>query len=418
VIGAGILRAPTSIAALVPNGAAMLALWVAGGLVTALGINIVAELATAIPRDGGSYAWVHQAFGDTAGLAVGWTLAMSICCGIAALSMSFADFLAWIWPIGMRARHLVAAAAQLGLFGINLAGLRSGAIATHVTSMAKVLAIVGFVAAALIVAPRAHAAIGTVVAQARSAPIGFAALIGAYQLIGGAYSGWEAPTAFGAETTDPERTLPKSLYLGLIVSCAVYLIVISGLLIVLGVRGIAASDSPFSEIMQTLLGRAAGASVAAIAMLMVLSCANADVMTAPRYLYALAEDRLIPAAFAGVNRGGTPQNATLLVALISLALTLSGSFDLVFGLIATLGAVTSILVYSAFFALRLRRPDLPRPYRALGYPLLPALALLIAVASFVLFMHANGRGALVAIAVWVLCVPLAMLAKRGRANGR
>lgn len=413
MIGAGILRAPASIAANVPNAWIILALWIAVTLVATLGANIIAELASAIPRDGGVYAYVQRAFGDVAGLPIGWTMWMGNVAGISALTMAFADFLGSVWQLGTGAKIAVALAVQAVLYCFNYLGVREGRFTTQLTSALKGLALIAFVVIALVFAPdvatpvvHSHAATGT---------ISFVALIGAYQLIDGAFAGWDAPSYFAGENEDAARSVPRALFGGIAVTGGLYLAVVAALLYALGAVGMGATDLPFSLVLAKLGGPATGTIVAGIAMLIVISCANTIIMAAPRFLYALTEDGLLPRAVARVNKGGTPDVALLMTAAATTALTLTGSFDLVFGLIATLAAASFIFCYSAFFVLRWREPELHRPYRAIGYPVLPAISLFIAVASFTLYMSTNPFGAVYAVGLWAACIPLAMLARRTRA---
>jgi APA family basic amino acid/polyamine antiporter len=150
-------------------------------------------------------------------------------------------------------------------------------------------------------------------------------------------------------------------------------------------------------------------------MIIVIGCANANIMLAPRVLFALARDRLLPGVFESVNTGGSPYIAFLLSAVVSMALASTGAFALVFGLIATLSTMAAVIVEISYFVVRWREPELARPYRAILYPWLPALALAIDVVLLVLFAAHDHRGALFAAAMCALCIPLGLLARRARA---
>jgi APA family basic amino acid/polyamine antiporter len=115
-----------------------------------------------------------------------------------------------------------------------------------------------------------------------------------------------------------------------------------------------------------------------------------------------------------VNAGGTPSGAMLLTALFTIGVALSGAFDLVFGLIGTMNAIGAIVVIAALFVLRRREPALPRPWRALGYPLLPILALVLEGTALVLYSAADVTGIAFAIGLCLACVPFAWIARRGR----
>src|SRR5205807_1924102 len=144
------------------------------------------------------------------------------------------------------------------------------------------------------------------------------------------------------------------------------------------------------------------------------SCSNACIMAAPRILFALGHDRLLPRAFTNVNGGGSPTIAFLMTAVGTLALAGTGAFALVFGLIATLNAASGFLVDISFWMLRIKQPELPRPFRAIGYPVLPMIPVLVDGSLVVLFTLANYTGGLVAVGLGLLCLPFAFIAHRAR----
>jgi len=150
------------------------------------------------------------------------------------------------------------------------------------------------------------------------------------------------------------------------------------------------------------------------AMITVTSCANANIMVAPRILFALSRDRLLPTSLQAVNEGGSPYLGFALTAVISIALATTGAFRLIFGLIGTLNALSGFITDVSFFALRKREPDLPRPFRAILSPWLPALLVAIDGSLFVLFAAFDLKGAVVAAVLCILCVPLALFARRTR----
>jgi APA family basic amino acid/polyamine antiporter len=197
-------------------------------------------------------------------------------------------------------------------------------------------------------------------------------------------------------------------------TAALYIGINGALLHVLGVQGVAQSALPFTLVLAKVGGTVAGAIVAVFALLSVASCSNAGMMSAPRVLFALSRDRLLPAVFQSVNTGGSPTVAIAATAAGSIALALTGSFGLAFGLVATLQAASFILVILALFVLRRREPGLARPFRAMGYPWLPAFVLAIDLALLILFLNANWTGGLYAAIMWLACVPFALLARRAR----
>jgi amino acid transporter len=409
-IGAGILRAPAIIAHEVPGAALIIGLWVLGAVQASLGANIMAELATALPKSGGLYIYAQRALGDVGGLIVGWTVWAAKLAGIAATTVSFAEFLPLLWPAAAEHKIAVAVALQVALYAANIAGLREGRALQEITSLVKAgMLFVFILTAVVLVAPAEPATI-------LSSPVAFswANLILAFQLVRGAYSGWDAPLYFSGENTNAARNIPRALFFGILLTGSLYIGVNAALIHSLGLHGTASSTLPFTTVLNEVGGPTPAILFALTAMITVASCANANIMSAPRIIMALGIDGLLPHQFARVNSGGSPAYAFLLTAVGSIALALSGTFALIFGLIGTLDTVAAILVDVSYFVLRRREPDLPRPYRAIGHPVLPLIVLAIEVSLIFLFVSASYRGGLVALGICLLCIPFAMIARHAR----
>ena len=410
MIGSGILRSPSLIAANVPGVGLIVLLWLLGAIQVSLSANIFAELATALPKSGGAYNYARRAFGDVGGLVVGWTDWLSNIAGAAAASISFAEFLPLVVPAAGAHKIAVALALQLALYTANIAGLREGRAVQQLTSLVKALMLLVFIVAAVIfVAPAEPSTV-----LANPAVWKYADLILAYQLIMGAYAGWATPCYFTAENVAPGKAIPRALFLGILLTAILYLGVNWALLHALGAHGVAASPLPFTVVLNRFGGAAPSILFALTAMITVASCCNACIMAAPRILFALASDHLLPRMLTTVNGGGSPAVAFVMTAAGTLALAASGTFALVFGLIATLNAVAGVLTDAAFWALRWREPLLARPYRAFGYPVLPAIPILADASIVVLFVSADYTGGLVALAMGVLCIPFAYAAHKAR----
>jgi APA family basic amino acid/polyamine antiporter len=409
-IGAGIMRSPSIIAGEVPGMALIVALWVLGGLQALITSNIYMELGTAIPKTGGPYNFAHRALGDVAGLVVGWTGWASYLAAIAATSTSFAEFLPILWPAAATHKIGVAIAVQLVLYITNAFGLREGRAVQEATSFTKAVMLFGFAIAAVVLVapaePETHLA---------ASPVwSWWAIILAYQLITGAYAGWWQPIYFSGENVNPSKDIPRSLLFGVVLTSALYIGINWALLHALGPHGVASTTFPFGVVLGKLGGALPAMLFAITAMITVSSATNAQVMGSSRVLYALATDGLLPRIFATVNKGGSPVIAMLIGAPLSIALAMSGAFGLVFGLVGTLNTLCGVIVDVAFFALRRNEPSLPRPFRAIGYPLLPALVLLIDTALFTLFMSADILGMEIAIAMVIVCIPFALVTRRAK----
>jgi amino acid transporter len=403
MIGSGIMRTPSLVAASVPVAGAILALWAFGALHAGLQANVLAELGTALPRVGGQYVFVRRALGDAAGLATGWAMWCAHVAGLAAACIAFADFLGLIWPWAAGHPAVAGIGLQIVLYTANVAGLREGRTLQGLTSLLKTTLLLAFAAAALTLAP-----VRVVLPPHVETPLGLLALAAAYQLIRGAYNGWHAPVYFAEENVAPARNIPRALFAGIALAGAVYLLVNAALLSALGPLGLAADKLPYATVLARVAGGWAAALFALGAMVTVASVANANVMIAPRVLYALARDRLLPAALVAVNQGGSPYRAFAPTAAVSILLVTIGGFRFVFGLIALLVTLASVLTEISYFVLRQREPALARPFRAKLHPWLPGLALAIDLVLLLLFALADWRGALFAGALCIVAVPLAL----------
>jgi amino acid transporter len=409
MIGAGILRTPSLIATEVPYAGLILALWAIGAAHAALEANVVSELCTAIPRAGGFYVYAHRAFGDVGGLVVGWTTWIARIASAAALSVAFADFLALLWPEAGRHTVLVAIAMLVVVYGLNIVGLREGRAFQQATSLVKTLALAAFCIVAFVAAPSRPPDMA-----AMAPALGWMGIIAAYQSIVGAYAGWYEPVFFTEENADSGRSVPRAMFTSLAIASVLYLAINAALLHALGTAGVAHGALPYTTILAQVAGRTTGALFAAGAMFVVVSCANAGIMSSPRILFALARDGLLPSSLLSVNTGGSPYVAFVMTAVCAILLTLTGSFGMLFGMIGTLGVASFILTIASIFVLRRREPGLERPWRAIGYPWLPALVLTLDTALLALFLNVDRRGGLIAVGMWLACIPFAYIVRRGR----
>lgn len=412
MIGSGILRTPSLIAAAVPSAALILGLWVVAALHSALGANIVAELATTYPKAGGAYVYAHRAFGDVAGLVIGWTGCLAMCAGTAAGSIAFADFLTLLVPQTAPLKPIVAIALQVALYSVNISGLKAGRAFQESTSLIKVIMLIAFVAAAASSVSGARPAPPAAVASGGTATIGWTGVILAYGMILGAYAGWSYPACFGEETEEPSRNIPRAMGLGLLLTATLYFLINAALLQVLGVHALARSVLPFKEVLAQAGGPFPGVLFALGAMVTVTSVANSQLMPCARVLLALARDGLLPAPIRHINRGGSPDFAYLLSALATITLAATGSFAIVFGLIAIANTIGESILTLSLMRLRRREPALERPFRAWGYPWLPLLLLGVDATLLVLFASNNRVGVLFVIGLAVVCVPYALIARR------
>ncbi|MDH7974998.1 APC family permease [Sphingomonas sp. AR_OL41] len=410
MVGSGIFRTP---GAIVSNAGT---LWIAallllaGGIQTLLSANIWAEVSTAIPLSGGTVVVVRRAFGDTAALITGWTDALASVASSAQLSVAGAGFLAAILPGLTPYPGLTAAALTILVALINWRGVVMGEAAQMVASVAKAVVIIGLVVLLFRMTPLATSA--PAAAPDRAITIG-TMLIG-YQLVYGAYAGWSLPGYFAEETTDPGRAIPRALFWSVVGVTGLYLLMLVALAHVLPLTLLSGADFPAGIALANVLGPTSGVVLAFIALVTVLSCQNANVMPGTRIMLATARAGYAPRSLTHVNDGGTPEVALLVFTLLCVGLALTGRYELVFILMGTLNMALTAISDLAYFQLRRREPTLTRPFRAIGHPWLPLLALLLDLGILLAVAIADPWGAIYALIAIVIGVVAARLSRKSR----
>ena len=419
IIGSGIMRTPGLVADQVPVVWMVIALWALGGLHVMLSANVASELITKLPKAGGAYVPVRAAFGEAMGLLCGWTDWLSNTAAIAALSGACATFLGAIFPALAPHGATVAAGFALTIIAINWPGVREGQIAQTMGSIIKVGLIVGVIAVAFLAEP---IPVSEVVARAGAATlsaapaVGFFAVIAAYQMVYGAYTGWHAPIYFVEEDANAVKNIPRAMGISILLVATIYVALNLSLLSALDMTALRASDLPVALVIENAFGRSGGVLVALLAIVIV--AINAIVMGTARILYGMARDGLFLPVAMRVNKGGTPHIALAITAAVAVPLIFSGAFVFLFKLTAALAIFAFFLFEASLFALRRQQPNLHRPFRAIGYPLLPAFVCLLDLALLIAFIAADPMSGVYMLGLIAVCVPVGIVLHRRREAAR
>jgi APA family basic amino acid/polyamine antiporter len=413
-IGAGILRAPGDVAKQLPHVWLFLGVWIAGGAYALLGANAVAELGTMIPRSGGQYVFARRALGDYAGFLVGWSDWLSTCGTTAAVSVVIGDYSVALFPAlaGRAAPVAVAVAVLFAL--VQWRGIRWGGGVQNVTSLIKCLAF-----AALIIACFALGGARPASTGATQLPHGLTlglAVVLALQAVIYTYDGWAGVVYFSEEVKDPARDIPRSLFGGVLLVLAIYLLVNLALLYVLPVGRVAGSDLAVGAAAQELFGANGDRVIRALTIVSMLSGLNAYHLMATRVLFGMSRDKLFSERAARVNAGGTPTVALFVSCVVAvLFIVLSGTFAKIIAGLAFFFVANYTMTFASLFVLRRREPRAPRPFRAWGYPWTTALALAGSVAfltgAVVADLAGTTRDSLYALSLLVASYPLFRLVK-------
>jgi APA family basic amino acid/polyamine antiporter len=373
VIGSGIFLTPGRIAELLPRAGLVLGVWATGALLSLAGALANAELGAMYPHAGGDYVYVREAFHPAAGFLVGWLSFFVIYAGtIATLAAGFAGGLGQLAGIGDAAQLALAVVLVIACSALNYVGVRWGARANNLTTLVKVASLVVFAAAGF---ASGHGELGHLAGPAPKAPVALWAFGLALSPVLFSYLGWNASIYVASEIRDPTRNVPRSLFLGLGLCAAIYLLMNVLYLYAVPVdaqRGIANAGEASARV---LFGAAGGTLVALLVLWSILGTLNATILVGPRIAYAMALDGLF---FAGVDQAHatfrTPSVAIAFQAAAAIAiLLLLRSFPSALDYTTFAIVLATMADVAALYALRRRQPDRARPYRAWGYPWVPAL---------------------------------------------
>ena len=436
MIGSGIFIVSADIVHQVQSPGLLLAVWLASGVMTMIGALTYGELAAAMPHAGGQYVYLRESLGPLWGFLYGWTMLLVIqTATIAAVAIAFAKFTAvmipwfsassWIlkvgtfgpwqfwfgslgpYNVGLNRQNLLGILSIILLTWINTRGLRIGKIVQNIFTVAKIgalalLVIVGlWFSTAIARATNFHdfwrnAGLGILHAYPPDNPtwwIGTITLVGV-AMVGSLFAmdAWNNVTFTAAEVRNPSRNLPLSLAFGTGIVVLLYMLANIAYLNVLPLSGdphgatalargieFAADSRVATAVIEVIIGPA-GAIVMAIAILISgFGCNNGLILSGARIYYAMAKDRLFFQSVGKVNRFHAPSVALIVQCIWTCILCLSGSYSQLLDFLIFAVLIFYILTFTGLFILRWKRPEMPRPYKAWGYPVLPALYLVMAV---------------------------------------
>lgn len=383
-IGSGIFRSPAGVAQQVPHAPLVLALWIAGGLIALCGALSFAELAAAFPETGGYYVYLREGWGRPTAFLFGWAqLVLIRASAIGGVAIAAADYalrtvgvdpLTHWWVARGSAAVAIAFAAFVNIIGVNL-----GAAIVNVSSAAKFLALLIIIASAFVLG-RYHGGTTEHFMSGAPGPITAGALGLALVSVLWAYDGFGDVGFTAGEVKDPGRTLPRAIVGGTLTIVVVYVLANAAYLYVSPVEAIARSPLVAADTMTAVFGPAGAVIVSMFIAISAFGALNGIVLSSPRVFFAMAEDRLFFRSIAAVHpRFHTPHVAILLAAALGTALVLSRSFEALTNTFVIAVWPFYALAVGALFRLRRRRPDLPRPYRVSGYPVIPALFIVAVV---------------------------------------
>jgi basic amino acid/polyamine antiporter, APA family len=421
VIGIGIFRTPALVAGHAGTTVAFYLAWMLGGVISLCGALTYAEIGSRLPRAGGQYRAVAEAYHPMAAFMLTWSQAVLQGAGAAGVAFIGAEYLNLVLlPAGARTPGALLASAgvlMLVLLALNWAGIRTGARTQNVLSLSKIVMIAGLALSALLLvgqpaAPVAAAAAATMPPLATLAGFASAAVAVFYT-----YGGYQGAMNLAGDVREPQRNLPRAVTGGVLVIIALYFGINAAYERVLGLSGVAASPLVAAALARATLGPVGEVVVSVAIFLSAAGFVNATILQMPRSYYAMAEDGALPAAFLRVD----PRTQVQRVGLAFFAFTMLGpalmlgSFDKLLNYVMFSDSLALAALASTLFVLR-RRDPAGAGFRMPGYPVLPALFMACLLGVSLRVLVTETRISLIGLGVLLAGIPLFLIGRR--ASGR
>lgn len=393
IVGTGIFLTTSDMARVLPHPGLILLVWLAGGLLTLAGALTYGELGAMYPRAGGLYHYVREAYGPLCGFLYGWTAFLVIMSGgIAALGVAFGEYLgsflpffstgnvllslpvgSWTWTLS--GGQVAAVLAIVILTAVNHLGLKEGVWVQNTLTVLKIGSIVVFVALGLFVPAKV---VPDLYGPVETVPGGLLAAFGVAMIAAlWTYDGWYGLTCSAGELRDPGRSLPRGLIFGTAAVMVLYLLLNLVYARALSVPAMAESPRIAETAAAALFGGGAARLISAAVLVSTFGCLSATILYSSRLYLPMAEDGLFFKSLARVDpRYRTPVASLWAQTAWAVVLTVSGSYSQLYTYVIFASVVFHAMTAAAVFVLRIRQPDRPRPYRAWGYPVVPALFIL------------------------------------------
>ena len=421
MIGSGVFIVAADMVRTGRSGGFLLAAWGLTALLTLFAALSYGELAGLFPKAGGQYTYLREIYGPATGFLYGWTFFVVIECGtIAAVAVGFGKYLgsffpavtdtAWLGPhldvplmqvtqtiavgpyhLGLTPSRLSAIAVVVFLSAVNLYGVKLGSRIQNLFTVVKIGGLAALILLGLFLKPPVAALQTPFIPLDGSLALPFLTALLVVQT-GSMFSAdaWNAITFIAGEVKDPRRTIPFSLLIGTTMVCGLYVLANAAYLKILGPTGIANApqDRVGSAALQALLGSGGGLIMAGSILVSMFGCLNGLVLSGARVYQRMAEDGLFYPRAATLNDHGVPAFALWIQAIWTCLLTLTGTYGQLLDFVMLPTILFYIFTVGGVFLLRRRRPDLERPVKVWGYPLVPALYILGASAIIgALFIH-------------------------------
>jgi APA family basic amino acid/polyamine antiporter len=446
MIGSGIFIVSADIARNVGSPGWLMVVWLITGIITVIGALSYGELASMMPHVGGQYVYLKEAYHPLIGFLFGWTTFLVIQCGsIAAVAVAFSKFsgvlFPWIseknillqlGPLKINSTMVIAIAMISFLTWLNTRGIVTGKTVANIFSSTKVIALFGFIAIGFLATKNINSLeinkevfwqAGQVGKDNQVISLVGFALIAAIgtALVGSLFSAdaWYNVTYLSGEVINPKRNVPLSLFFGTLIVSVIYLLTNFVYIKILPLSGspdgadvlsrgiqFATDDRVATSAMSVVFGDNAAIIMAVFIMVSTFGCNHGLIMAGPRVYYAMAKDGLFFKKVGEINKNGVPGFAIAVQGIWSVLLCLSGTYSDLLDYVIFAVLIFFTLTILAIFVLRVKQPDIPRPYKAFGYPVIPAIYILTTFVIMVILLIYKPNYTFPGLAIVLLGIPV------------
>jgi APA family basic amino acid/polyamine antiporter len=386
VIGAGILRTPGLIAGYLGDPWLILGVWVLGGVVAALSTLLLAEMSASLPEAGGKYVYAREAWGPVMGFVAGWSeLLVTRGFSGATKAVVIAEYIRIL--MGRGSIPVLAGAVAVAFFFLHTRGLEASTVFQNVTTAIKVVVVFLIAAAGIWAGDMVGFTSGAITVEG-SRLLGFAI---AYQSVAFAYYGWEDAAKMAEEVKDPGTALPKILLGGAVAVAVLYLLLNIAFLAALTPAEMVGSELVAQDAIAGVFGGTAGTVIVFASLLILLSSINVNFLGLPRVAYGLASHGLAFKAWMKVDARGTPRNALYFISAWIGLLAVTSGFEFLIRFMMMVAITVDTMVLIGYFRLRIKRPDLKRPFKVPGYPWIPGITVVLYIAILAILVGTQPR---------------------------
>ena len=409
-IGGGIFRTPAGIATRVPDPMLMMGVWILGGLIVLCGALAFAELSASMPETGGMYVYLREGWGRPFGFLYGWAqLVLIRAAALGGISSVFGEYFLRVVGIDP-AMHpdwadYLAAAAILFAGGINIIGVQLGALFAGISTIAKFGALTLLVLASFLMGGSVGASFENFASTGAAVDAGVFGL--ALISVMWAYDGFADLTFASGEVKDPQRNLPRAIIVGTLLIIAIYLTANAAYLYINPIGVMAKSRLISADTMGSLFGQVGVSFVSVIVMISTFGSLMGSQLASPRIFFAMADDNLLFKPIARVHpKWNTPYIAISLASVLGVAMVMTQTFEQLTDTFVLAMWPFYALSVGAIYTLRKSQPNLQRPYKVIGYPVVPAVFIAAAIYLVVNALITDPKWTSITFAVVLLGLPV------------